>query len=116
MATINPTVVAAPNRGLVVTWGPFTESDTITPWEGWDCADKCFQVTGTFPAGGIGLKGNNDGGATGYALNDTTGAAIAITAAGLKQVLENPRYVWPYVVSGTSASVTVTLVARNTNT
>lgn len=45
MATINPTTEVLPGRGIVVTWGPFTESDTITAWEGWDCADKCFQVT-----------------------------------------------------------------------
>ncbi len=77
-------------------------------------SDKCVQLTGTFTATTMLIEGSNDG--TNYAtLTDPQGNPLSFTAAGIEQILENPRYVRPRAsASGGSTDVTVTIVARKT--
>lgn len=70
------------------------------------------QVTGTFGVGGtVVIEGSNDG--TNYVtLNDAGGAALSLTAAGLKAIRELPAYIRPRVTAGDgTTSLTVTLAA-----
>ena len=46
------------------------------------------------------------------ARNDVTKTAIAITAAGVEQVLEMTRFVKPVCSGGAGSGITVTLFAR----
>lgn len=79
--------------------------------------DRSVQVTGTFGAGGsISWEGSNDG--TNWAtLNTPAGAAITLTAAGLKQVLEGSLYARPHVTAGdgTTALVVTVFARRSTH-
>ena len=119
MATIVPTVVLLGKQdGSIkrITWTPVTENDTCAPVALPEYADKSLQVLGTFGSASVALQGSNDGGATYAALNIPAGTALAITAAGVKAVLENTELVKPVVTGGTSQSLTIVMVARLSNT
>lgn len=62
--------------------------------------DRSVQVTGTFGTGGsVAVQGSNDG--TNYAaLRDPSSTTIAITAAGIKSVLEATLHMRPAVTAG----------------
>lgn len=54
--------------------------------------DKSVQTVGTFTS--ITIQGSMDG--TNWAtLHDVSGADLVFTSAGLRQILENPRYIRP---------------------
>ena len=77
-----------------------------------DHADKSVQVVGTFNTATIALQGSNDG-TNWVSLSDPQGNAIEMTSAGLKQILENTRFVRPLVTSvGASTDVDVFLHVR----
>jgi hypothetical protein len=111
MATVVPTIIFG--EGRTMTWTPLTETNADgTPAVDIGSGDRCFQATGTFGAGGtILLQGSLDG-TNWYGLKDPAGAAISLTAAGLRQVLENPRYVRPFISAGTGVSITAILFTR----
>ena len=77
-----------------------------------DHADKSVQVVGTFDTATIALQGSNDG-TNWESLSDPQGNAIEMTSTGLKQILENTRFVRPLVTSvGGSTDVDVFLHVR----
>ena len=77
-----------------------------------DHADKSVQVVGTFNTATIALQGSNDG-TNWESLSDPQGNAIEMTTTGLKQILENTRFVRPLVTSvGGSTNVDVFLHVR----
>jgi len=94
------------------TWTPITENDTAIATQFQGSGDRCFSVTGNFGAGGtVLLEGSNDD--TNYfGLKDASGTAISLTAAGIRQVLEGPKYIRPRVSAGTGVSVTAILFVR----
>lgn len=118
MASIVPTITTiGSGNGSVkrVVWTPITEADSCVAAQLVDFADKSIQAFGTFGSATVALHGSNDGGVTYAALNTPVGTAIALTAAGIKAVLENTEYVKPVMTGGTSQSLTIALVARLAN-
>ncbi len=124
MATINP---AAGFNGLDVqgdgsvvlfrfTALTQTGSDTTAPIEFAQWADRSVQVQGTWgAAGGLAIEGSNDG--TNYVtLFSAQGAALALTADSLKQIVEVPRFARARVTGGDgTTSLNVTFVMRRAN-
>lgn len=76
--------------------------------------DKCLHVFGTFGGATVILEGSNEDVPTNAAqLTDPTQTVIALTANGIKQVLENPLWVRPRISGGDgTTSVTARLVCR----
>ena len=96
----------------VITWETVGQSDTFeevkftrVPYA------ISMQATGTFSgSAAIALHGSNDG--TNYAaLNDRSGTAISLTAAGLVSCGDAPLYLKPVLSSGDgSTDVDVTML------
>lgn len=122
MATVGYTATedGSVNDGSVTVyqWTPLTTANSDgAPVGAVQYADRSVQVTGTFGAGGsITFQGSNDG--TNWAtLNTAQGAAVALTAANqLKQLVEIPRFIRPFVTAGDgTTSITAIMVARRQN-
>ena len=119
MATITPTIewlAIGKGDGSVyrVTWKTIGDADTCTPYSCPEYTDKSIQVEGTFSSASVAIQGSNDG--TNFEpLRDPSGTTIAITAAGIKQVLENTLLVRPASTGGASSSLTVTVLMRLNN-
>lgn len=76
-------------------------------------SDRSVQVTGTFGTGGtVVIEGSNDG-VNFYTLNDLGGAALSITAAGLKGIREPVLFLRPRVTAGDgTTNLAVTFFVR----
>lgn len=100
-------------RARLVTWSGLLNTDDGSPVDWIDFADRCFQVTGTFGAGGsLTIQGSNDG-TNWSALADPQGNALTFTSQRLEQALELPRYVRPIVTAGDgTTNLVCTLVMR----
>ena len=79
-------------------------------------ADRNFQVSGTFGAGGeLTMQGTNEPPANNnwFTLTDMAGSALVKTSAGGKMIQENTLYVRPNITGGDgTTSLTITLIAR----
>jgi hypothetical protein len=108
MADISPS-----GRSRLVTWSGLLNGDAGSAVDWVDFADRCFQVSGTFGAGGsLTIQGSNDG-ATWSTLADPQGTALTFTSARIEQALELPRYVRPSVTAGDgTTNLVVTLCMR----
>jgi hypothetical protein len=118
MATITPTLldISSKQDGSVIRaiWTPVTEADTCAPVQFPQYADKSVQVAGTFGSSSTAVQGTIDG--TNFAaLTDQGGTTIAITAAGIKQVLQNAYQIKPVTTGGTSQSLTISMIFRLSN-
>jgi hypothetical protein len=94
-----------------ITWTGLLNGDTGQPVQLPEYADRSIQVEGTFGVGGsVACEGSND--ATNFrALRDPSSTTIAITAAGIKAVLENTVQTQPHVTAGDgTTSLTVTML------
>lgn len=70
-------------------------------------SDQSVQVTGTFGVGGtVVLEGSNDG-TNWFTLNNSQGASLSFTAAGLKKVQEGALYIRPHVTAGDGTTAIV---------
>lgn len=78
--------------------------------------DKTVHVYGNAGATGfkVRIQGRNATGGTWVVLNDPQGNALLVTAAKAEAILENPTYIRPILVSGSSptASVVVEITSR----
>lgn len=74
--------------------------------------NKSFQVTGTFGGATVNLEGSNDG-TNWQILNDSGNSAIGCTAACIKQVQQNTRYIRPTVVGGAASAILVQVMATH---
>lgn len=116
MATRNATVdrgLSEKNTAIAIQWTGLLNGDDGGPMQMVDFADRSVQVSGTFGTGGsVSIEGSNDG--TNYfVLSNPQGTALTLTAAGIKQVLELPRYLRPRVTAGDgTTNLTVTVCAR----
>lgn len=109
-----PVGVGDENNLHIIQWGPgIAFNDTFTPVARGDLVDRSIQVEGTFQTGtSVTLVGSNDG-TNFHALHDPFGNVIALTAAGLAQVIEVTAWMKPSVTAGTgSESLTVTVCCR----
>lgn len=112
MAVIVGKQVAANEGAVTTTWLALATGDTGEPVQSALFGDKSVQATGTFGGATVNLQGSNDGGVTWANLSDPQGAAIALAAAGIEQVLEYTGLVRPIAVGGAGVSVNVYLTAR----
>lgn len=67
--------------------------------------DRTVTVTGTFGGATITIQGSNDN-STYQTLRSTDGANLTFTAAGIRCILEAPKYIRITSTAGSSASVT----------
>ena len=95
----------------VVTWTPFSATDTGQAYELPASADRSIQFSGTFGSSTMVLEGSLDG--TNYeTLTDPQGNAISKTATGIEQIMEVTRYIRPRCTVASGATITATLLVR----
>jgi hypothetical protein len=106
-----------PNGVALVTWTGLLNGDNGSavevPW----MADKCVHVYGTMgAAGSVSIKGTNKSPivvGTDPILTNPQGNVITFTVAGMRQVLENPRYFYPHVTAGDgTTNLTVSVACK----
>lgn len=101
---------------FIITWTAVTNADSCQAISLPEYSDRSVQVLGTFNAASVAVQGSNDGGTTFAPLNDPTSTVIAITAAGIKAVLENTDQIKPVITGGgASQSLTVAMLFHLTN-
>lgn len=98
-----------------IIWTPVTEADVCIPVHYPKHSDKSIQALGTFGGATVALHGSNDGGVTYAPLNTPASAAIGITVAGIKAVLENTEYTKPVMTGGTGQSLTIAMLFHFSN-
>lgn len=109
-----PTPVGDEFNLHIIEWGPGANSnDTFVAVARGDLVDRSVQVEGTFQTGtSATLVGSNDG-TNFHALHDPFGNVIAITAAGIAQVIEVTAWMKPAITAGTGTeSLTFTVCCR----
>jgi hypothetical protein len=119
MATVTPNINRVEDEraqfvGWDVAWAGLANGDVGAPVSFAGFADRSFQVTGTFGAGGsVACEGSNNGAANYFALTDPSQTVIAITAAGGKTVTEATIQTRPHVTAGDgTTALTVTMFFR----
>ncbi len=116
MATRTYTVLYDSVTCKVIKWTGLLLNDDGSPYIlAGRFADKNVQVFGTFgAAGSLAVEGTNEVTAANWpALNDQGGTVIAITAAKVKQILENTLQIRPHVTAGDgTTSLTCLLIIR----
>jgi hypothetical protein len=93
--------------------------DTGRPIPGYQYSDQTFQLYGTFGAtGSVQAEGSNDQAAAAASftlLKDATGGSTALTAAGIKQILEHTFWIRPNCTAGDgTTSLTVIMCLSTT--
>ena len=87
-----------------------------SPLECPEWADRTVQAIGTFGGATCTMEGSNDGTNWAPLSNAAGGAAATFTVAGIKTLIENPRFIRPNLtVVGAGATITVTLLNRRAN-
>lgn len=123
LATRTATISANAKPFLkVISWLLLDGDDVGSVVETSSWQDRCVHVFGTFDSGTIVLQGSNDPlaatapndvGTSWVTLRDPAGNNLSFTAAGLKQILELPRYIRPSVSGGGgSCSLSCVINAR----
>lgn len=96
----------------VTTWPGLLQNDDGEPVRLAVYSDRSVQVDGTFGGATVTIAGSNDG-ANYFALSDTGGNPLTLTANALRQIVELPVFVKPRVFGGDgTTSVKVTLAGR----
>lgn len=117
MASVSPVITKLARGVFSCFWEAVTENDTVVLADtlselngGPSRPDKSVQVTGTFTTQDI--EGSNDG--TNFVtLTDAQGSDLQFSAAGIRQILENPRYIRPKTPVGASSDVDITIIYRS---
>lgn len=81
-------------------WEGLLNTDDGSPFSDGALGDKCVHVFGTFGVGGAILVEGGNNGTTFKTLTDPQGAAVSFTAEGVKQIIENPKWIRPRVTGG----------------
>ena|SRR3990167_7608547 len=98
---------------VLVTWVALAIGDTGEPVSLLDYPDKTVTVEGTIGGGTLTMQGSNDG-TNYYSLTDPQGSAIALTAAGIKLITENPVWIRPSASGGAPTFQVRILCRRST--
>ena len=113
MGNINPSRSAVSAYGgeeaQLVTWANVAPGDVCVPVKLPEFDPVAFQAEGTIGGATVTLAGSLDG-SNYHTLNDKTGAAISLTAAGMKSVEDHPMYCQPVLTNGTGSSMTFSLL------
>ncbi len=122
MAVITPTTGNyEATRGLkTTTWAAILAADTCAPVEIPHWMDRTVHVFGTFGSATVLIQGSNDprvlsapGSADWQTIRDPGGNNLSFNAAGLKAILELPRFIRPSTSGGDgTSSVTVVINSR----
>lgn len=98
-------------RGVCLsTWTGLLNGDDGSYLDAPTLPTKTLQVSGTFGTGGSVLLEDENG----AVLHNAGGTAIAVTAAGVVKVLENPRKIRPRVTAGDGTTLmTVVIVSES---
>lgn len=115
MATVVPVTSFPFETSLdvaVTTWANLLSGDDGEPVRLAVYSDRSIQLSGTFGGASVTIGGSNDG-ITYHALTDTSGTALSLTSACLKQIVELPVYLKPRVFGGDgTTNLTVVLAGR----
>lgn len=115
MATVVPVTSFPFETSLdvaVTTWASLLSGDDGEPVRLAVYSDRSIQLSGTFGGASVTIGGSNDG-ITYHALTDTSGTALTLTSACLKQIVELPVYLKPRVFGGDgTTNLTVVLAGR----
>lgn len=96
----------------VTTWSALAQNDEGDPVRLAVYSDRSIQVSGTFGGASVTIGGSNDG-LTYHALTDTSGTALTLTSACLKQIVELPVFLKPRVFGGDgTTNLAVVLAGR----
>lgn len=118
MATVSAVLTnIATQDGSVVQskWTSLTNTNVDgSPISFCEWADRCVSVDGTFGGATVTVQGSNDG-TNWYTLNNAQGTAATFTAAGIKQIVELPKFMRPLLSGGSGADVTVYAILRRNN-
>jgi hypothetical protein len=109
MATINATTIAG--EAQLTTWSGLATGDDGAPAGSLGSGDRTFGAFGTFGGATVTLQGSLDGENNWRPLTDPLGVVIALTAPGLRAVLESTQFVRP-VVTGGAANLTAQISIR----
>lgn len=111
MATVNFDVLGEQRDSCkTVKWAGVVGADSCTPFEFAAFPDKSVQVIGPTFVSAVTIQGSNDG--TNYVtLTDNLGLPLSFTAAGIKFIAENTRYIKPVIAAG--ASVNTIIITGN---
>ena len=117
--TLTQDISSADRSIFVVTWVLTTANPTGIAFEFPEWADRSFQVGAAGDAFGTAtctIEGSQDG-VTFSPMSNAAGATAAtFTTAGLKQIIELPRYMRPNLTAvGVAASITCIMLARRAN-
>ena len=113
MAVILHKTLEEQTRSAAFLWETLTTADTASPVkvQNMQGLAGAVQVTGTFGSATVVLQVSNDG--TNYVtLSDSTGAAISLTAAGMREFSTAARFLRPSVSGGTGDDLDVIVVLR----
>lgn len=112
MPIITPNINAA-IRGITTKWSGLATGDEGVPIATGG-RQISVQVTGTFGGATVAMQGSNDG-SNWVSLNDQAVIAnpCSFTSAGLKGVLQMPKYIRPVVSGGAGTGLIVTLFNRD---
>lgn len=114
MATITPsafTRTVEGGRDIFSTSWALGIADTGIAVQVAQFQDLCIQVTGTIGGATVVVEGSLDN-LTFATLSNQAGAAISLTANGIKQVGETPRWLRVSSSGGTASVIVATLFAR----
>lgn len=122
MALIKPTFIIPSGFDQVnlhiIQWQNAAYGDTFVPVARGDIVDRSVQVSGTFGTGTVvNVVGSNDATSTTngnyYDLHDPFSNVIAMSTAGLSQILEVTAWIAPDISAGDGTeSLTITICAR----
>lgn len=111
MADVNYEILVDHRDLKVIKWILTTTDNTGAPYKfAGHYPDKVIQALGTFGSGSVKPRGTNEVTPTSWCqLNDSNETPIAITTAGMSQILENMFQFSPSLDGSTGATVTVLL-------
>lgn len=115
MPTVSPTYTDPSSSAAdVVVWSGIATDDTVNRWEiqGTSATIASIQISGTFNGGTTAVFQISNDGSTWFTCEDTQGNDISATAAGIYELSTSARYCRMNVASGSSDSITATLVLR----
>ena len=116
MATVTPTVNRLVGSGdgstVLMSWSLTSTNTDGAPLEWVEWSDRCFTATGTWGGATLTIQGSNDGSNWVTLNNAASGSGATLTANGVLQIVELPRYVRPNLTTaGAGATLTVMLTA-----
>ena len=112
--TVTGTLAGLGSETFLVTWTPLACGDVGSWMQIPKGKSFTVHVYGTFNSQTLTMMGTNDttGSVTGVALTDLVGSSLALTAEGVKGILELPRYIRPSFSGSSGGALTVLIYVK----